>query len=61
MIILDQKIIRSNMSIIDIKLTEKEEVFIRLIQNNENIFDACSKAGLNISSKVLTVLKNMQK
>lgn len=49
------------MSIMDIKLTEKEEVFIRLIQNNENIFDACSKAGLNISSKVLTVLKNMQK
>ncbi|XPV68304.1 MAG: hypothetical protein ACNI25_13460 [Halarcobacter sp.] len=45
------------MSITDIKLTEKEKVFIRLIQNNENIFDACSKAGITISSKVLNALK----
>lgn len=49
------------MSIKDIKLTEKEEVFIRLVQNNENIFDACSKAGIIISSKVLSVLKNTNK
>lgn len=49
------------MSIKDVKLTEKEEVFIRLIQNNEDIFDACSKAGINISSKVLSVLKNINK
>ena len=46
------------MSIIDVKLTEKEEVFIRLVQNNENIFDACSKAGIILSSKVLSVIKN---
>lgn len=49
------------MSIKDVKLTEKEEVFIRLIQNNEDIFDACSKAGITISSKVLSVLKNINK
>ena len=46
------------MSIKDIKLTEKEEVFIRLVQNNENVFDACSKAGITLSSKVLSVLNN---
>jgi len=49
------------MSIIDVKLTEKEEVCIRLVQNNENIFDACSKAGIILSSKLLTVLKNTTK
>lgn len=49
------------MSIIDVTLIEKEEVFIRLVQNNENVFDACSKAGIIISSKVLSVLKNANK
>lgn len=49
------------MSIIDVKLTEKEEVCIRLVQNNENIYDACSKAGIIISSELLTVLKNTTK
>ena len=49
------------MSIIDVKLTEKEEVCIRLVQNNENIFDACSKAGIILSSRLLTVLKNTTK
>ncbi len=49
------------MSIIDVTLTEKEEVFIRLVQNNENVFDACSKAGITLSSKVLSVLKNANK
>ena len=49
------------MSINDIQLTEKEEVCIRLVQNNENIFDACSKAGIILSSKLLTVLKNTTK
>ena len=49
------------MSIIDVTLTEKEEVCIRLVQNNENIFDACSKAGIILSSKLLTVLKDTAK
>lgn len=49
------------MSIIDLSLIEKEEVFIRLIQNNENVDDACSKAGITLSSKVLAVLKNTNK
>jgi len=47
------------MSIIDVNQTEKEEVFIRLIQNNENVYDACSKAGISISSKILSVIKNL--
>ncbi len=46
------------MSIANIALSEKEEVFIRLVQSNENIFDACSKAGISLSSKVLSVIKN---
>lgn len=49
------------MSIKDIKLTEKEEVFIRLVQNNESVFDACSKAGIILSPKVLSVIKNTGK
>ncbi|MCD6174086.1 MAG: hypothetical protein J7J96_09940 [Sulfurimonas sp.] len=36
------------MSIIDIKQTEKVKVLLRLLDNNENIETACSKAGLNI-------------
>ena len=49
------------MSIKDVNQKEKEEVCIRLVQNNENIFDACSKAGIILSSKLLTVLKNTSK
>jgi|GEM_PF-5564772 len=45
------------MSIKDIKLTEREEVFIRLVQSNENLFDACSKAGIILSPKILSVIK----
>ena len=36
------------MSIIDIKQTEKVKVLLRLLENDENIETACSKAGLNI-------------
>ena len=36
------------MSIIDIKQTEKVKVLLRLLDSNENIETACSKAGLNI-------------
>jgi len=41
------------MSITDLKLTEKVKVFLRLIENNENIKDACSKAGIKVSSKTI--------
>ncbi|MDQ7045507.1 MAG: hypothetical protein Q9M32_06330 [Sulfurimonas sp.] len=36
------------MSIIDIKQTEKVKVFLRLLDNQENIEVACSKAGLKV-------------
>jgi len=36
------------MSIIDIKQTEKVKVLFRLLDNQENIETACSKAGLNV-------------
>ena len=36
------------MSIIDIKQTEKVKVLLRLLDNQENIETACSKAGLNV-------------
>jgi len=39
------------MSITNMKLTEKVEIFIRLIQNNENLKDACSKAGIRVSTE----------
>lgn len=45
------------MSITNIKLTDKVEVFIRLIQNNENLKDACSKAGIKISTKSVCTTK----
>ena len=45
------------MSITNIKLTDKVEVFIRLIQNNENLKDACSKAGIKISTKTICTAK----
>lgn len=49
------------MQIANLTLSEKEEVFLRLVQNNENIFDACSKAGIILSSTVLSVIKNTNK
>ena len=49
------------MSIMNVTLSEKEEVFIRLVRNNENVFDACSKAGISLSSTVLSVIKNTNK
>ena len=36
------------MSIIDVKQTEKVKVLLRLLENDENIEIACSKAGLNV-------------
>ena len=36
------------MSIRNIKQTQKVKVLLRLLDNNENIETACSKAGLNI-------------
>ena len=36
------------MSIIDIKQTEKVKVLLRLLDNQENMETACSKAGLNV-------------
>ncbi|MGB6327872.1 MAG: hypothetical protein WBF48_03030 [Halarcobacter sp.] len=49
------------MTIANITLSEKEEVFMRLVLNNENVFDACSKAGIILSSTVLSVIKNTNK
>jgi len=57
MIILGRKKERIYMSITNIKLTDKVEVFIRLIQNNENLKDACSKAGIKISTKSICTAK----
>ena len=36
------------MSIINIKQIEKVKVLLRLLDNDENIETACSKAGLNV-------------
>ncbi len=36
------------MSIINIKQTQKVKVLLRLLDNNESIETACSKAGLNV-------------
>lgn len=36
------------MSTINIKQTEKVKVLLRLLDNQENVEIACSKAGLNI-------------
>lgn len=38
------------MSIIDIKQTEKLKVLLRLLDNDETIEVACSKAGLNVET-----------
>lgn len=48
------------MSITDVKLVEKEKVFLRLIEN-ENISDSCSKAGISLSSRIITAIKNSDK
>ncbi len=45
------------MSITNMELAQKVEVFIRLIQNNENLKDACSKAGIKVSSKSSSTTK----
>jgi phage-related holin len=44
------------MSITDIRLIKKVEVFVRLLQHNENILDALSKAGINVPSKLVNTL-----
>ena len=36
------------MSIKNIKQTEKVKVLLRLLDNQENVKTACSKAGLNV-------------
>ena len=36
------------MSIKDIKQTEKVKVLLRLLDNQEDVETACSKAGLNV-------------
>ena len=38
------------MSILDIQQLEKVKVLLRLLDNNENIEIACSKAGLNVEA-----------
>jgi len=37
------------MSIRNVKQTEKVKVLLRLLDNQENIETACSKAGLNVA------------
>ncbi len=43
------------MSITHIKTNKKIEVLLRLLQNNESLEDASSKAGLNIEKTKLIV------
>ncbi|WP_164968964.1 hypothetical protein [Arcobacter sp. CECT 8989] len=43
------------MSITEINLIKKIEVFFRLIQKNENILDALSKSGIVIPNRLLTL------
>ncbi len=38
------------MSITNIKSTDKMKVLLRLLDNNENLEIACSKAGLDLKS-----------
>ena len=45
------------MSITHIKTNKKIEVLLRLLQNNESIEDASSKAGLNIEETKLIINK----
>lgn len=47
------------MSITHIKTNKKIEVLLRLLEKNENLVDASSKAGLNIDkSKVILSKKS---
>ncbi|AXX91705.1 hypothetical protein AMOL_0707 [Malaciobacter molluscorum LMG 25693] len=41
------------MSITHIKKQKKVEVFLRLLEEKENLIDACSKAGLDVKSFLL--------
>ena len=43
------------MSITHIKTNKKIEVLLRLLQNNESLEDASSKAGLNIEKTKLII------
>ena len=45
------------MSITHIKTNEKIEVFLKLLEKNENIEDASSKAGLSIDKTKLILSK----
>ena len=38
------------MSIKNIKQTQKVKAFLRLLENNENVEIACSKAGLKVEA-----------
>ena len=46
------------MSIMNISKIEKIKVFLRLLDSNENIDTACSKAGLDVSEtkKILELI-----
>ncbi|MGB5792109.1 hypothetical protein [Poseidonibacter sp.] len=48
------------MSITHIKINKKIEVLLRLLEEKENLKDACSKAGLN-SEAILKNNKNTDK
>lgn len=48
------------MSITHIKINKKIEVLLRLLEEKENLKDACSKAGLN-SEAILNKNKNSDK
>ena len=45
----------NHMSITHIKTNKKIEVLLRLLQNNESLEDASSKAGLNIEKTRLLI------
>ncbi|MFA7084868.1 MAG: hypothetical protein WC141_10080 [Arcobacteraceae bacterium] len=40
------------------RLIKKVEVFIRLLQHNENILDALSKSGITLPTKFVNKLAN---
>ena len=44
------------MSITDLELTEKVKVFLRLLENNEDLKDACSKSGIKVSTKNINTI-----
>lgn len=48
----------NNMSITHIKTNKKIEVLLRLLENNESLEDASSKAGLNIEQTKLILSNN---